>query len=196
MIAMNILDIDQYIEKFGGVPKARKRLFANRVQNQTVRFGDDLHLHANAPISMLVPLAIPPSRHDDFEGLDDCKIPAADLIPFTQYKERFTECLRKYLICKNLDGNRVYKNANLSQNQWIDIINDKYYSPGKHTAVSIALALHLNMDETMDLLQAAGFELSRDHVFDLIIEYSINNEFYDVLEINEILTEFRQPLLC
>ena len=195
-MAINILEIDQYIEKFGGVPKARKRLFTNRVQKQAVRFGDDSPLQANAVISMLIPLAIPPCRHDDFEGLDDCTIPAVDVIPYTQYRERFSECLRKYLICKNLDDDRVYENANLSQYQWAEIINDKDYTPGKHTVVSIALALHLNMDETIDLLQAAGFDLSRDHVFDLIIEYSINNEFYDVLEINEILSEFHQPLLC
>lgn len=189
-------DIDKYIEKFEGVPQTKKRRFINRVQKQTIRFGDDASLQGNVIFAMLLPLTIYSRRRDDFDGLDDYTIPVVDSKPYPQYKESFAECLRKYLICKNLDDNFVYENANLNQQQWTTIISNKDFKPDKHIAIAIALALHLDMDETMDLLQAAELELSRDHVFDLIIEYSINNELYDVLKVNKILFEFRQPLLC
>lgn len=189
-------NVDQYIEKHEGVPKPETHYVHKRVQQQTLRFGDDEHLQTNAPISMLIPLSIRPRRNDTFMSLDDYTIPPEDFETYPQYKESFTECLRKYLICKNLDDNFVYENANLAQLQWAAIISNKDFKPDKHTAIAIALTLRLNMDETMDLLQAAELELSHDHVFDLIIEYSINCELYDVLEVNEILTEFKQPLLC
>ena len=191
-----ISEIDQYIEKHEGVTEPESASLPKRVQKQTVRFGDDMPLQANAPISMLIPLTISPLRRDVFMGFDDCTVPIDNVEPYPQYEESFAECLRKYLICKMPDDIRICENANMSAEQWEEIIKDKGYKPHKRTAIAIALSLHLNIDETMDLLKAAGFELSHCRVFDLIIEYSINNELFDVSDVNEILFEFRQPLLC
>ena len=191
-----ISEIDQYIEKHEGITEIESVSLPKRVQQQTVRFGDDMPLQANTPISMLIPLAINPHRRDAFMGFDDCTAPIDNPEPYPQYEESFAECLRKYLICKTPDDISICENANLSPQQWTELATNKGYKPHKRTAVAIALALHLNIDETMDLLKAASFELSHCRVFDLIIEYCINNELYDVSEVNEILFEFRQPLLC
>lgn len=50
----------------------------------------------------------------------------------------------------------------------------------KKTAIAIAIALKLNEAETNELLSAAGFTLSRSSKFDIIIEFFIQQEMYDV----------------
>lgn len=63
------------------------------------------------------------------------------------------------------------------------------------TAVALAVALELNLEETDDLLECAGFALSRSQKFDVIVEYFIVSGKHDLFEINEVLFKYDQPLL-
>jgi hypothetical protein len=62
------------------------------------------------------------------------------------------------------------------------------------TAISLCIALELNLDETEDLLAKAGYALSPGIVFDKIIAYFIENEIYDIFEINDVLFDYKQKL--
>ena len=89
----------------------------------------------------------------------------------------------------------VYKKANVDRKLFSKIKNDKDYRPKKTTALAFAFALELSLDETLDLIGRAGYTLSHSSKFDVIIEYFLQEEIYDLYTINETLFTFEQPTL-
>ena len=107
----------------------------------------------------------------------------------------FTETLLKRIDESGKKDSQVYKRANLSKQHFSKIRNNPDYQPTKPTAVALALALELDLEATKDLIGRAGFALTDSSVFDLIVQYYIEQGNYNIVEINIALYEFDQSLL-
>ena len=109
--------------------------------------------------------------------------------------ESYQECLLRLIDERSLKDSQVYKRANIDRKLFSKIRCNPSYTPGRRTAIALAIALELNMDEMTDLLRRAGIALSPGSKFDLIIRYCVENRIYDTMKINAILFDYDQPLL-
>ncbi len=107
----------------------------------------------------------------------------------------FTETLLKLIDQSGKKDSQIYKKANLSKQHFSKIRNNPSYQPTKPTAIALALALELDLEQTRDLIGRAGFALTNSSIFDLIICYAIEHGNYNLIEINCMLFEHDQSLL-
>lgn len=110
-------------------------------------------------------------------------------------EDSFAETLFHYIDARGLTDPEVYKRANLDRKLFSKIRKNRSYQPSKTTALALAIALKLSLDETKDFIAKAGYALTHSSKADLIVEYFITKKEYDVFKLNEVLFEFGEPLL-
>ena len=109
--------------------------------------------------------------------------------------ETFSQSLLRLIQQKGMKDPDVYKKANMDRKHFAKIRKNKEYQPNKITALALAFALELNLDETKDFIGRAGFALTHSSKMDIIVEHFIENGNYDIFELNETLFAFNQPLI-
>ena len=109
--------------------------------------------------------------------------------------ETWSESLLRLVDEKGFTDVEVYKRANVDRKHFSKIRTDKNYLPKKRTALAFALALKLNIDEAKDFLGRAGYAFSPSSKTDLIVQYFIENEVYEIMTINIALAKHNETML-
>ena len=104
--------------------------------------------------------------------------------------DTFSQYLMYLIKSKNLTNVEVYTAALIDRKNFSKIKNNKDYKPKKFTALCLCVGARLNLDETKDLLARAGYALSPSDKTDIIFSYFIENQIYDMIEIDIQLEAF------
>lgn len=109
--------------------------------------------------------------------------------------DSFQDKLFLYIDESGMTDVEVYKKANIDRKLFSKIRSNPMYHPRKQTVLALAIALQLNIEQTVDLLTSAEYALSPGSKGDLIVKYFIEHEIFDIMTINFALDEYGQPIL-
>ena len=146
------------------------------------------------------------SVSDEALSLDEC----CDEAPFFDFEEQHESKLQErmkhmsdtyseylmYLIReRHMENAEVWKRAIVDKKIFSKIKNNVNYHPNKLTALCLCVGAKLNLDESKDLLARAGYALSPCDKTDIIFSYFIENEIYDMIELDIQLEEHGLPCI-
>jgi len=105
-------------------------------------------------------------------------------------KPTFNQVLFSFIDKKGTRDSYIYKKAGIDRRHFSKIRSNPDYRLGKNTAITLALALELNKEETDELLSAAGYSLTESDTFDLVIQFCLEKKIYDMHNVNQALDYF------
>lgn len=109
--------------------------------------------------------------------------------------DTFSQYLMYLIQDKKMENAEVWKRAIIDKKVFSKIKNNPYYHPQKLTALCLCVGAKLNLDESKDLLARAGYALSPCDKTDIIFSYFIENEIYDMIELDIQLEEHGLPCI-
>ncbi len=113
----------------------------------------------------------------------------------TKSEETFSDMLIRLQREQNLKAPELYHAAGIDYKHYSKIISDRSYKTSKATVFAFAIALHLDLKTTEDLLRKAGHAINPSDMFDMTIKYFIQTRCYDRTKIDMLMETFELPLL-
>ena len=125
-----------------------------------------------------------------------------DLYKLYQFVKRhesdstFGETVYNVIDRHNMTAPQVYKGALLRRQDFSRATDPKSKNVTKQIAWQIIIGLHCSIEEADKVLFSAGY-IRRKNRFDLIMEYFIRLQNYDIMAINDVLDELSlKPFSC
>lgn len=106
----------------------------------------------------------------------------------------FGEKTRRFASGKKIRQSEIINLTGISKSTFYRMLSGETH-PAKDHCVEIALVLKLTSDEASDLLQSAGYALSRSNARDMAIRYFFENRIYDMTLINMLFDSKGMALL-
>lgn len=110
-------------------------------------------------------------------------------------KESFHDQLLKLIIESGKDNADIYKDSGITRQVFSKIMCTPTLIPKKETIICLCIGLELSLNQSLELLNAAGYTLSESIMLDSIVMKYLADEIYDLDFINSELDEFNCPLL-
>jgi hypothetical protein len=108
----------------------------------------------------------------------------------------FSSSLERLRVEKDMTPSQLYKGAWIDKKLYSKIIGDRNYRPSKNTVIAFGFSLKLTKTGMDELLETAGFLLNNNSVFDLVIWFCLENYLYDLHDVNALLLQVDQKVLC
>ncbi len=108
--------------------------------------------------------------------------------------DTFSEYLLDLIKEKGLSNVEVYTKALVDKKVFSKIKNDSEYHPNKFTALSLCIGARLNLEETEELLTRAGYALNPSDITDIVFQYYIEKQKYNMIDILIYLDECGIPV--
>lgn len=102
------------------------------------------------------------------------------------------EYLQQLINKKGKKNSEVYTAANMTKQYFSKLLKNQV-APSKTKMLSLAVALKLNMDETVDFLRMSGYAFSPLSQTDKVFSYFISKGIYDIYRIDIVLFDYGLP---
>lgn len=109
--------------------------------------------------------------------------------------QSFVDRLLYYINKRGAKDSEVYKAAQVDKRLFSKMVSKREYKPSKDTAIALALALELSLDEANDMLSRAGYTFSHSNKRDIIIEFFFREKVYSLIDANAVLYRLNQKLI-
>ncbi len=126
------------------------------------------------------------------QGVSLCLVPDAFKI---NEDESFRQILFRYLRKSKKTNVEIYTKGGMTRKLFSKIVSTDNYLPKKATIFCLIIGMELDIDDALDLLNAAGYSLSNSIKLDKIVKAYVEIGDYDINKINEALESCNEPLL-
>jgi hypothetical protein len=110
--------------------------------------------------------------------------------------ETFSAMLERLRLEKQMSPSVLYKGAWIDKKLYSKIMGERNYHPSKNTVLAFGFSLGLDREAMDLLLKSAGYQLSNSSIFDLVIMFCLENQLYNLHDVNALLLTADQKVLC
>ena len=101
----------------------------------------------------------------------------------------FNKLLFSFIDESGHKDSEIYKKVDIDRKLFSKIRCDSDYIPRRNVIIKLCLALELERNDFNKLLNSAGYSLSNNK-FDQIVSYCLENNVYELSQVNEYLYTF------